>query len=99
MIEGFRKLIEGHGELASKALMLYKPIVDQYISENCQDSNKIAHTLDFMLDFCFDRNLLQLYRELCHHLHSFNPESAVFYINAYLEMWNKEGMDLGNFIE
>ncbi len=96
MIEDFRQLIESHNELAAKALIQYQPIVEEYIDGHCKDSSKIAYTLDFMLDFCFDTNMLQLYRKLCSYLYSFDPEAAFFYANAYREMWDEEGKDFGN---
>lgn len=64
------------------------PLVRQYIAENCQDSNEIAYTLDFMLDFCFDKKMLLLYRQLCRQLYSFDQEAAFYYANAYREMWD-----------
>lgn len=95
MIEEIKQLIEGRNELAKQAVIQYKSIVQQYIKDNCRDSNKIAYTLDFMLDFCFDKDMLKLYRRLCRHLYSFDPEGAAFYVNAYREMWDEEGTKFG----
>jgi hypothetical protein len=71
-------------------------LVEQYIAENCQDSNQICYTLDFMLDFCFDDKMLLLYRRLCAHLYRFDPQSALYYVEAYREMWDEQGVQFGN---
>ena len=94
MIEAIKKLIEGRDALAKEAVQIYEPIVQQYITTNCQDSNQICYTLDFMLDFCFDDEMLLLYRKLCRHLYSFDEESAAFYVDAYREMWDEDGEEL-----
>jgi len=49
-----------------------------------------------MLDFCFDAQMLMLYRKLCRHLYSIDPSAAADYINAYKEMWDEEGKEFGN---
>jgi hypothetical protein len=98
MIEKIKQLIESHNALAKAALTQYQPIVRQYIAENCQESNEIGYTLDFMLDFCFDEKMLLLYRQLCQHLYSFDQEAAFYYANAYREMWDEEGTQFGQGI-
>ena len=68
MIEAIKKLIEGRDTLSKQAVQIYEPIVQQHLTTKCQDSNQICYTLDFMLDFCFDDEILLLYRKLCRHL-------------------------------
>lgn len=96
MLEDIKKLAEKLNALSIQAYSQYEPIVNQLISENSQDSNKIELTLDFMLDFCSNEKMLLLYRKLCRHLYSFDPESAVFYVAAYRERWDEEGTQFGN---
>jgi hypothetical protein len=95
MIEEIKKLAEKLNALSIQAYSKYEPIVNQLISENCQDSNKIGLTLDFMLEFCSNDKVLQLYRKLCRHLYSFDQESAIFYVDAYRERWDEEGTQFG----
>lgn len=96
LFEKIKALAESQEKLAQQALRHYQPIVANYIAENCTDSNKIAYTLDFMLDFCFDEQMLTLYRTLCRHLYSFDPETAVEYVEEYRERWDEEGVRFGN---
>ncbi len=95
LFDSIKQLIESHNQLAQEAVEQYRPIVEHYINDNCTDSNKIAHTLDFMLDFCFDDQMLLLYRRLCRYLYHLDPETTTFYINAYREIWDEEGLKFG----
>lgn len=96
LIEKFKGLLESQEQLAKQAVLEYQPIVANYIAQNCTDSNQIAYTLDFMLDFCSNEQMLTLYRKLCRHLYSFDPETAHYCIEAYRERWDEEGVQFGN---
>lgn len=96
MMEEIKKLIESQQQLAKQAVGIYKTEVDEIIRSKTTDDHKIQLTLDYMLSFCYDPRMLLLYRRLCRHLYSFNPEAAVSYVNAYREMWDEEGTQFGN---
>jgi hypothetical protein len=96
LMEKIKALAESQDQLAQQAIQHYLPIVTQFIQDNCTDSNKISYTLDFMLDFCFDEQMLTLYRTLCRHLYSFDPNTAIHYVEAYRERWDEEGEQFGN---
>lgn len=96
LFEKIKALAESQEQLAQQAVQQYQPIVSRFINDNCTDSNKIAYTLDFMLDFCFDGQMLTLYRKLCRYLYSFDPETAVEYVEAYRKRWDEEGERFGN---
>lgn len=49
-----------------------------------------------MLDFCFDEQMLTLYSKLCRHLFSFDPKTAIYYVEAYRERWDETGEQFGN---
>jgi hypothetical protein len=96
MIEEIKKLIESHRNLANIALEQYTPLVNSIISTKTKDVNHICYTMDFMLDFCFDDRVLQLYRRLCRYLYDIDPAAATSYVEAYLETWDEEGVKFGN---
>ncbi len=96
LIEKIKALAGSQEHLSQQAVQQYQPIVARYIAENCTDSNQIAYTLDFMLDFCFDEQMLSLYRKLCRHLFSFDPTTAIYYVEAYRERWDETGEQFGN---
>jgi hypothetical protein len=99
MIEAIKKLIAGGDQLAQQAYVLYKPLVENIIASQNKDVNHICRTLDGILDFCFDAQMLLLYRKLCHYLWDIDPESTAFYINAYREIWDEEGKMFENDID
>jgi hypothetical protein len=76
--------------LARQAVAEYAPIVNAIVSERSQNIRHVEHTLDGLLDFCFDPEALLLYKKLCRHYHTIDPASAAEYVNAYREMWDSE---------
>lgn len=82
------ELVRYGQELAKQAVALYEPEVQRLIKSNCRDENEIERTLDYMLSFCGNDDMLQLYRKLCRHLYFINPHAAVDYVNYYREMYD-----------
>jgi hypothetical protein len=95
MIEEIAKLLEGRNLLAKQAYGQYKPLVNQIITSQNKDLNHICYTLDCILDFCFDEQMLMLYRSLCRYLHGIDANAAISYVNAYREMWDEEENNFG----
>lgn len=77
-------------KLGDDAVDIYKPIVNDLITSNCKDVNKIEVTLDYMLGFCFHKDMLLLYRKLCRHLYGIDQNAAAFYVNHYREMFDED---------
>jgi len=90
MIEEIKKLIELQQQLAKQAVDIYKQEVDEIIRSKTTDDNKIQLTLDYMLSFCFDDQMLLLYKKLCRYYWDLNPHATADYINYYREMWDEE---------
>lgn len=78
--------------LARQAEAQYAVEVENIIEYEDRDANRIQHLLDHILDFCFDDGMLALYKKLCRYYFPIDPESTVFYINAYREMWDEESL-------
>jgi len=96
MIEEITKLIESQNQLAKDAYKQYEPLVNQIITSQCKDVNQICYTMDCMLDFCFDDQMLLLYRHLCQYLYGIDENAAISYVDAYRERWDEEGVKFGN---
>lgn len=62
-----KSIIDQFPNLASEAFKVYMPIVNEIIEKQSQDENHIQRTLDYLLDFCFDDKMLNLYKRLYHH--------------------------------
>ncbi|MBI4650146.1 hypothetical protein HY745_02455 [Candidatus Desantisbacteria bacterium] len=87
-IKEIKNLAKGILKLAEQAGIIYSQEVDSIISSGCRDKHRIECTLDGMLDFCFDKNMLKLYRKFCRYYYKIDKPAAVEYVNAYCEMWD-----------
>ena len=90
------KIIESRGHIAQQALEQYEPLVNNIMNSKNKDVNYISHTLDYMLDFCFDEQMLLLYRRLCRYLFDIDPQAAADFVQAYREIWDEKGENFGN---
>ena len=93
MIEQIKDLIVGQQKLARQALPEYSVLVENIIVSKTTDQNCIEHTLDGILDFCFDADMLLLFKKLCRYYFTINPQATASYINIYREMWDNNSMD------
>ena len=58
----------------------YAPIVDSIVRARSRDIRHIEHTLDGLLDFCFDPEALLLYKKLCRHYYDIDPAATAEYV-------------------
>jgi hypothetical protein len=76
--------------LTQQAVKQYAVEVEAIIRERSQDAKRIEWCLSYMLDFCFDDEMLLLYKKLCRYYYSIDPVATVSYINSYREMWDEQ---------
>jgi hypothetical protein len=69
----------------------YKKEVDAVIHEQSRNPERIERLIDGMLDFCFDKEMLVLYKKICRYYFAIDPDTTVSYIYAYRDMWDNEG--------
>jgi hypothetical protein len=84
------ELFQGLSDLGDQAVAAYTPIVDEIVRTRSTDVRQIEYTLDWMLGFCYDSEMLLLYKKLCRHYYFIDPSAAVGYVDAYREMWDSE---------
>ena len=48
---------------------------------------ELSRFLDYLLDFVFDKNMLDLYKKVCRHYMYIYPECVSSYVDAYKEIW------------
>ncbi len=84
------ELVKSGSDLARRAVSEYAPIVDSIVRARSKDIRHIEHTLDGLLDFCFDPEALLLYKKLCRHYDDIDPAATVEYVHAYRDMWDTE---------
>ena len=63
MIEEIKDLIVVQQKLARQALSEYSVLVDSIVVSKTTDQNRIEHTLDGILDFCFDADMVLLFKK------------------------------------
>jgi hypothetical protein len=90
LVEKIRPLIEYSHQLAREAEKLYTLEVAAIIKDQESDPGRIEHCLDGILGFCFDDNMLLLFKKLCRHYYTIDPVATGEYVYAYKDMWNNE---------
>jgi len=93
MIEEIKDLIVVQQNLARQAFTEYSVLVDKIVVSKTTDQNRIEHTLDGILDFCFDADMLLLFKKLCRYYFTINPLATASYINIYRKMWDNDFID------
>ena len=88
IVQKIGKLAMVQKQLARQAEQQYSFEVEAILQEKCRDSQRIECLLDGMLDFCFDDEMLRLYKKLCRYYYKINSVATVSYVHAYREMWD-----------
>ena len=89
LVERVGKLAEGAQGLAQVAVRQYSAEVEAIMKGQSRDSRRIERCLDGMLDFCFDHEMLTLYKKLCRYYFDIDPEATASYVHGYREMWDE----------
>jgi hypothetical protein len=82
--------------LARVAVQQYSAEVDAILKARSRDSRCIERCLDGMLDFCFDHEMLLLYKKLCRYYFDIDSEATAPYVHTYREMWDRQESDKRN---
>jgi len=89
-VEAIGDLAKSMSDVARRAVAEYAPVVDSIVRAQSRDIRQIEHTLDGLVDFCFDADALLLYKKLCRHYWSIDPSATAVYVHAYRAMWDSE---------
>jgi hypothetical protein len=76
--------------IANQAIPLYTQKVEDIINNKIQDHNQIELTFDYLLDYCYDDEMLLLYKRLARYYFEINPVGTANYINYYRERYEDE---------
>ncbi len=91
MVQKISKLAVARQQLARQAEQQYSFEVETILRAQCRDPQRIECLLDGMLDFCFDDEMLRLYKNLCRYYFKIDPVATASYVYAYREMWGEKG--------
>ena len=73
MVQKISKLAVARQQLARQAEQQYSFEVETLLRDQCRDPQRIEHLLGGMLDFCFDDEMLRLYKNLCRYYFKIDP--------------------------
>lgn len=88
LVQPVGKLAVAQQQLARQAEQQYSFEVEAILRDQCHDPRRIECLLDGMLDFCFDDEMLRLYKKLCRYYFKIDPVATASYVYAYREMWD-----------
>jgi hypothetical protein len=95
-VRSIKAIAEPFKSLDREAVLAYTPIVEEILRSGSRDAQHIEHTLDGLLDFCSEPEILLLYRKLCCHYFFIDWAAAVDYIQIYRERWDPEQRKRGD---
>lgn len=75
-------------KLSSQAIADCLPEMNAIIASGCNDKYRIEKLLDLMLDFCWDKQMLELYKRLCRYYYEIDPYVTTEYVLAYRDIWD-----------
>jgi len=90
MVQTISKLAVARQQMARQAEQQYPPEVEAILRDQCREPQRIECLLDGIFDFCFDDEMLLLYKKLCRYYFKINPVATASYVYAYREMWDEE---------
>jgi hypothetical protein len=90
LVQAIGELAVEQQQLARQAEQQYSFEVESILRDQCREPQRIERLLDGMLDFCFDDEMLCLYKKLCRYYFKIDPVATASYVYAYREMWDEE---------
>jgi hypothetical protein len=88
LVESIKAFAVGFESPNQQAVLEYTPVVEGILRCRSRDTQHIEHTLDGLLDFCSDPEILYLYKKLCRHYYAIDPAATAEYVQAYRERWD-----------
>ena len=93
LLKSVSALAEQMQGLARQAHAEYSAEVAAVIHRQSRDIQRIECLLDGILGFCFDPDMLLLFKKLCRHYYTIDPAATASYVYAYRDMWDSEGKE------
>ncbi len=78
--------------IVQRAIIEYDRELNKIIDSNCREKRRIERTLDGMLDFCFDKNMVELFRRLCRYYYAIDQKATAEYVFIYRDMWDSRAI-------
>lgn len=79
--------------LREQGIEALAPVVQDLVRSRSRDVQRIEHTLDQLLDVACLPEGLALFKTLCRHYWTLDPQATVDYVNIYRELWDDDHPD------
>ncbi len=73
---------------AQTGFSFYRPIANQILSDRISSPREIEYILDHMLDYCYDVEMLLMYKQICRYLIHKHPDLAYNAVMNYKDVWD-----------
>lgn len=93
LVQAIGEHLKARERLARQAEQQYALEVEAILKAQSRDPKRIERLLDSILGFCFDPQMLLLYKKLCRYYLKIDPEATASYVYAYREMWDETGQE------
>jgi hypothetical protein len=80
--------------LHEQAIEALTPTVQDMVRSGSRDVQRIEHTLDQLLDHACLPEGLALFKTLCRHYWTLDPQATASYVRVYREMWDADDQNL-----
>ena len=90
LLQSISRAVSPLQALHQQAVEALAPIVQEVVRGGSRDAPCIERTLDQLLDHACSPEGLALFKTLCRHYWTLDPQATASYINAYREMWDGE---------
>ncbi|MEY4755179.1 MAG: hypothetical protein RJA34_77 [Pseudomonadota bacterium] len=74
--------------LREQAIETLAPAVQEMVHSGSRDVQRIEHTLDQLLSVVDCQEGLALFKTLCRHYETLDPQATAAYVHAYREWWD-----------
>jgi hypothetical protein len=81
--------------LHQQAIEALAPAVQDILRSNSHDAQRVEHTLDPLLNHACLPEGLALFKTLCRHCASIDPQATASCVRAYREMWDSDDQNDG----
>lgn len=89
-----KSIVDLQKEAVKQTLNYWKPEAENIIISQSKDIERIENTLDALCEVAFDKEVLNVFKNLCRYYYNIDPLATAEHINFYRIMWdNKEEND------
>lgn len=92
------ELVQTSEQVALSAIPTYTKIVEDIIEASSTDIKLIEDALDYMLDLCFNEQILEQFKKLCKYYFYIDESATIDYVNAYHNIWENDPNNVSNSI-